>query len=111
MSKKEDPIHDYFELTYAAYLVIPRVLLQSLPYKWQEKFVELLEDARKMVADIEWNDNYKVQTLAFNDLDEPIIVEDRLRDYAKGRRKFLINALDKYICNDEKAITGDTEDE
>lgn len=36
-------IHDYFELTYANWLTLPRTLLQSMPEDWQKDFVELLE--------------------------------------------------------------------
>ena len=41
---KEDPIHEWFELTYASYLVVPRVALVSMPYNWQKKMVKLLEE-------------------------------------------------------------------
>ena len=40
---KESPIHWYFGLSYANYLVLPRSVLQSMPIKWQEDFVKLLE--------------------------------------------------------------------
>lgn len=40
----EDPIHEYFGLSYAHWLVVPRVALQSMPYKWQATLVELLEE-------------------------------------------------------------------
>lgn len=39
-----DPIHDWFELSYAQYLTIPRSILQSMPIKWQRDFVKCLED-------------------------------------------------------------------
>lgn len=37
-----DPIHGYFGLSYANYLVIPRSLLQSMPKAWQQGLVDLL---------------------------------------------------------------------
>lgn len=40
----EDPIHGYFELSYAQYLTIPRSILQSMPTDWQERFVGTLRD-------------------------------------------------------------------
>jgi hypothetical protein len=40
-----EPIHSWFGLTYANYLVLPRALLQSMPKEWQAKFVALLEEA------------------------------------------------------------------
>ena len=36
-------IHQAFGLTYAAYLVIPRSVLQDMPADWQARFVELLD--------------------------------------------------------------------
>jgi hypothetical protein len=36
------PIHDYFALSYARYLVVPRSVLQSMPARWQADLVELL---------------------------------------------------------------------
>ncbi len=41
-----EPVHGWFGLTYANYLVLPRTVLQSMPPEWQEKFVKLLEEAR-----------------------------------------------------------------
>lgn len=37
-------MHDWFELTYAQYLTVPRSLLQAMPEEWQAKFVALLEE-------------------------------------------------------------------
>lgn len=48
---KEDPIHSHFGLTYAHWLVLPRVGLQSMPYEWQQKMVKLLEE---MQESIDW---------------------------------------------------------
>jgi hypothetical protein len=36
------PIHTWFGLSYANYLVLPRTVLQSMPQDWQERFVALL---------------------------------------------------------------------
>lgn len=38
------PIHAFFELTYASWLVLPRVSLQEMPTDWQARFVALLEE-------------------------------------------------------------------
>lgn len=37
-------INDYFRGSKESYLVIPRSVLQSMPKKWQAKFVDLLEE-------------------------------------------------------------------
>jgi hypothetical protein len=39
-----DAVHGFFGLTYASYLVLPRVLLQSMPDEWQSRFVKLVEE-------------------------------------------------------------------
>ncbi len=38
------PVHQWFGLTYSAYLVLPRSLLEGMPEPWQAKFVALLEE-------------------------------------------------------------------
>ena len=40
----EDPIHCWFGLTYASYLVLPRVVMESMSLEWQEKMVALLNE-------------------------------------------------------------------
>lgn len=37
-------VHDWFGLTYASYLTLPRVILQSMPGEWQERFVACLNE-------------------------------------------------------------------
>lgn len=51
--REDGPVHEYFELTYASYKVLPRTLMQSMPIKWQERFVALMremEDAYSHVS-------------------------------------------------------------
>jgi hypothetical protein len=40
-------VHDWFDLTYASYLVLPRSLLQLMPPAWQHAMVQLLERANE----------------------------------------------------------------
>lgn len=42
------PVHDWFGLTYAGYLVVPRLILQELPYDWQRRFVGLMVEANDL---------------------------------------------------------------
>jgi hypothetical protein len=37
-------IHDFFELSYAQYLALPRSVLQSMPQDWQYRLVKLLDE-------------------------------------------------------------------
>ncbi len=41
-------VHPWFGLSYAAYAVQPRVMLQSMPGDWQDRFVALMEEAEAM---------------------------------------------------------------
>ena len=47
----DDPIHEWFGLSYSNFLTIPRLVLESMPFEWQEKMVELLE---KMDNTFDW---------------------------------------------------------
>ena len=39
-----EPIHSWFSLSYANYLVLHRSLLQEMPAAWQRKMVALLDE-------------------------------------------------------------------
>ena len=81
----DEPIHDYFGLSYASYLVMPRVVLQSMPVEWQRQITELLREIEETLGD--WNDNgtyYKVTKLTE---DGGALVEDDLQYYERGRRR------------------------
>jgi hypothetical protein len=39
-----DTIHHFFGLSYCSYLVLPRVLLQSMPDEWQARFVAVMRE-------------------------------------------------------------------
>lgn len=47
--QSETPVHDWFGLTYAAYLVVPRLALQHMPVEWQQRFVALLNELNETV--------------------------------------------------------------
>jgi hypothetical protein len=36
------PVHNWFELSYAQYLTIPRSILQAMPLEWKERFTKCL---------------------------------------------------------------------
>lgn len=83
MNHQPDAIHEWFELTYAEYLTIPRSVLQSMPEEWQSRFVALLEELDEA---IDWRPNegrYRVQLRNRSGR----IVTDPLRDYQRGRRR------------------------
>lgn len=55
------PIHLFFGLSYASYLVLPRTLLQSMPIVWQEQFTALLETFNERFYTLNLAPSYTVQ--------------------------------------------------
>ena len=39
-----DKLQNWFELSYAQFLTVPRLVLESMPDEWQTKMAELLEE-------------------------------------------------------------------
>jgi hypothetical protein len=63
MAEESEPIHAWFGLTYANYLVLPRSVLQSMPVEWQRDFVRRLKELDETFGHLEWPP-YNVQALA-----------------------------------------------
>ncbi|NRS50991.1 hypothetical protein [Brevibacillus sp. HB2.2] len=92
--KRERDIHEWFELTYAQYLTIPRSILQSMPVEWQKKFVVLLEelDETQWLSLLPKDTCYKVELRQMKDSLNGRgwtwgrKVADPLADYQRGRR-------------------------
>ncbi len=80
----EEPVHEWFELSYANYLTIPRSVLQSMPTEWQSRFVKCLDELDET---IDWRPQdggrYSVQ---LRDKDGKF-TKDPLADYERGRRR------------------------
>jgi hypothetical protein len=60
--RTDGPVHGWFGLTYANFLVIHRAMLQSMPLDWQRRFVELLEDMNAAYTDLDIPD-FEVKTV------------------------------------------------
>lgn len=58
--ESNEPMRDWFGLSYSAYVVLPRVLLCGMPVEWQRQFVALLEQARETYDSSKINDDYTV---------------------------------------------------
>lgn len=78
----EEPIHEWFELTYAQYLTIPRSVLQSMPVVWQRLFVWCLQELDDMM---DWRPKSGRYWVKLKD-GEGRYVHDPLMDYQRGRR-------------------------
>jgi len=81
------PIHEWFELTYAQYLTVPRSVLQSMPVPWQKKLVTLLME---MDACVDWHPKEGRYWVQLKD-DMGRYVFDKFMDYNRGRRRIPLN--------------------
>jgi hypothetical protein len=78
-----DPVHTWFELSYAQYLTVPRSVLQSMPLEWQIRFVQCLEELDET---IDWRPKSGRYWVKLKD-DHGRYVEDEFMDYQRGRRQ------------------------
>lgn len=82
-------IQDWFELTYAQYLTIPRSVLQSMPEEWQARFVTCLDE---LDTQMDWRPREGRYWVELRDARERIC-HDLLRDYERGRRRITARAV------------------
>lgn len=78
----DEPIHHWFELSYAQYLTIPRSVLQSMDFEWQKRFVRCLEELDTL---IDWRPSEGSYWVYLKDA-KGRYVTDPLSDYQRGRR-------------------------
>lgn len=88
LDHSHEPIHDWFELTYAQYLTIPRSVLQSMPQGWQARMVVCLEE---LDAAIDWRPAEGRYWVELRDA-KGRIRSDPLKDYERGRRRIPIRS-------------------
>jgi hypothetical protein len=79
----DEPIHEWFELSYAQYLTVPRSVLQSMPKEWQDRFVKCLEELDEK---IDWRPQEGCYWVKLKD-DKGRYMRDPLMDYERGRRR------------------------
>jgi hypothetical protein len=82
-TETDEPIHEWFELTYAQYLTIPRSVLQSMPAEWQQRFVDCLKELDNT---IDWRPEVGRYWVRLKD-DKGHWLHDPLADYERGRRR------------------------
>lgn len=58
------PMHTWFNLSYASYLVLPRTWIQEMPTEWQQRLKDCLEEM-KATLDVEEQD-YRVNCIGEN---------------------------------------------
>jgi hypothetical protein len=57
----ESPVHAWFALSYASYLVLPRSVMQAMPADWQERAVALMEQVEERFGDLYGANEYCVK--------------------------------------------------
>lgn len=82
---RDGGVHEYFGLSYCNYLTLPRSLLQSMPKKWQSRFMGLLEELDETGWKKEYPEGFKYFIV------KPIgekghFITDPFGDYRRGRR-------------------------
>lgn len=70
--RKVGPVHGLFGLSYASYLVIPRLALQEQSLDWQKRFAALMDE-----IDVATPDNYDVRRRG----DKGKLISDPWKDY------------------------------
>lgn len=78
-----EPIHNWFSLTYANYLVLRRSVLQSAPVDLQQRLVVILNELHDLFGDEPLEGAFTVQLRN----DQGRFVVDPFADYERGRRR------------------------
>lgn len=81
--EEQERVHEWFGLTYAQYLTVPRSVLQSMPDEWQHRFVTCLEE---LDDTIDWRPHHGRYWVQLRDSNGRY-VHDPLMDYERGRRR------------------------
>ena len=82
----DDAVHEWFGLSYAAYAVLPRSILQSMPTEWQKRFITLMEEIEEHEElHCPKEGTYTVYLRGENGR----FIQDFFRDYERGRRMLI----------------------
>ena len=79
----DEPIHGWFGLTYANYLVMNRTLLQSMPVEWQRKLVGILKELDETFEGTETAPSFNVSPVDLHGK----YIRDPVPNYNRGRAK------------------------
>ncbi|MBX0293134.1 hypothetical protein K3G63_22000 [Hymenobacter sp. HSC-4F20] len=80
-------MHRWFGQSYANYLILPRVQLQSMPEEWQQRFASCLREFTAAFAGSEQARSYQVRAIDA----EGHYVKDPVPHYDGGRARLPIN--------------------
>ncbi len=82
-----EPIHTWFELSYAQFLTVPRIVMQSMPLGWQDGMVSLLRELDKTFDWRPQNGKYHVQLKDYDG--RYISLDHNICDYRHGNVEHL----------------------
>ena len=92
-----DPIHEWFGLSYASYLVIPRAILQSCTADTQQALIDALElvhgECSKGIEKV-WPHEADIN-VQLRDPASGQFIKDDLANYDRGRRRLWVNKEDE----------------
>lgn len=97
-----EPVHEWFELSYAQYLTVPRSVLQSMPTEWQKRFVDCLNE---LDESIDWRPKEGRYWVSLKD-GKGRYLTDPFMDYERGRRKIPLNTREQAMEDDFQVPTS-----
>lgn len=80
-----DPIHLWFELSYAQYLTVPRSVMEAMPVEWQRKMAILLTELDRT---IDWRPKEGRYWVRLKD-DKGRYIADPLMKYRYPNREYI----------------------
>jgi hypothetical protein len=78
------PVHGWFELSYASYLVLQRSLMEAMPVRWQLRFVRLMDEVKLEFDTRKIHSDFRVIAMDGNRF-----VQDPLRFYRHVDRELI----------------------
>lgn len=81
----EPPLNEWFELSYAQFLTVPRLVLESMPYEWQLQMKQLLTE---MDTTFDWRPAKGRYWVKLRD-DNGRFTDAPLADYRRGNIQHL----------------------
>ncbi len=86
MKEEKIDVHTWFGLSYASWLTVPRIVLQSMPLEWQHQFVNLLNE---MNNTFDWMPNNLSLSVTGKRENRFVRLPLLLNDYRRGKIEHL----------------------
>ena len=100
--RHQGPVHNWFSLSYASYLTLPRSLLQEMPLEWQERLVGLLLEMGQVFPMIPKSGQYHVSLRAENGR----FLKDRLNQYRRPNIAYIESLMRPSTLQEARAEDG-----